>query len=291
MFMSRGRVKRRKLYRRLTTKGRIVVVKEDSFEEKFSIGFNIIRLFIFFTVSGIAIIALTTIFIAFTPLREYIPGYASTALKKSAVQLAIKSDSLEQVLNANEQYMNSVKKVLRNEFEFAHLSKDSIIAPVEFETKGLILEPTKSELELREYVEKEDRYNLFERASYLDEVVLFAPVKGQVARPFNVKDKHYGIQINLGVDKAVKAVSKGTILFADWTVSNDFVVIIKHSEGLISVYKGCTSVNKSVGDFVRSGEVIGLGMLSDESKKRPITFELWKEGTPINPQDLIEFEE
>lgn len=289
--MSRGRVKRRKLYRRLTAKGRIVVVKEDSFEEKFSIGFNIIRLFIFLTLSSIAIIALTTIIIAFTPLREYIPGYSSTALKKSALELAIKSDSLEQVISANEQYIRSIKKVLKNEFEFAHVSKDSIVAPAEFSPKGLLLEATKSELELREYVEKEDRYNLFEKASYLDKVVLFAPVKGKIIKPFNVKEKQYAVRITLGADKAVKAVSKGTVLFADWTVGSDFVVIIKHSEGLVSVYKGCTSVNKSVGDFVRSGEVIGLGMLSEEAQKRPISFELWKDGSPVNPEDLIEFEE
>ena len=290
--MSRSKVKRRQLYRRLVSKGRIIIIKEDTLEERFSIGFNIIKLFIFVMVSSISIIAFTTVIIAFTPLREYIPGYSSTSLKKSATQLAIKSDSLELVIRENSHYIESIKKVLKNEFEFAHLSKDSISANATLNVPKIQLEPRQSELKLREYVEQEDKYNLLEKSTFLEKTVLFPPIKGKLIKMFNLKEKQQSVTIQLGMDRSIKATSKGTVIFADWTIENAYVIIIEHKEDIISVYKRCASINKSVGDFVRTGEVIGLGGTTTVSPKNAqLVFELWKNGYPIDPVGLIDFQE
>ncbi len=290
--MSRAKVKRRQLYRRLMTKGRIIIVKDESLEEKFSIGFNPLKLFVFVMVSSILIIAFTTFVIAFTPLREYIPGYSSTKLKKSATLLAIKSDSLENTIRENNMYIESIKKVLKNEFEFARLSRDSISANATLNVSKLNLAPTKEELQLREYVEQEDKYNLFEKASNVDKIVLFSPARGKIVKPFNLKEKQYSVVLDIGMDTSIKAVAKGIVIFADWTIENGYVVIIEHKEDILSVYKRCASINKSVGDFVRTGEVIGLGGKTTISTKTPqLVFELWKDGYPVNPVGLIGFDE
>ena len=92
----------RKIYRKLLNKRRLIVLNEDTFEETFSLKLNLMNVFVVVMLSSIFLIGITTYIIAFTPLREYIPGYASTKLKKDALNLAIKSDSLENAVKLND---------------------------------------------------------------------------------------------------------------------------------------------------------------------------------------------
>jgi hypothetical protein len=78
---------------KLFTKNRLVILNEDTFEEIFSLKLTLMNVFVVATVGAVLIIFITTYIIAFTPLREYIPGYASSKLKRDATELAIKSDS------------------------------------------------------------------------------------------------------------------------------------------------------------------------------------------------------
>ena len=103
--------------KRLFIKNRLVILNEDTFEEIFSFKLNLMNVFVTFTLGGIFLILITTFIIAFTPLREFIPGYSSSELKKNATELAIKSDSLETALKKNEAYINGIQKVLRGELE------------------------------------------------------------------------------------------------------------------------------------------------------------------------------
>ena len=86
------------------------------------------NVFVVASLGAIIIITLTTFLIAFTPLREYIPGYASSQLRKNAIDLAIKSDSLSNALKKNEAYLQAVQKVLNGQVEYANVNKDSILA-------------------------------------------------------------------------------------------------------------------------------------------------------------------
>jgi len=77
--------------------------------------------------SSVLLIIGTIILIAFTPLKEYIPGYSSTALKKKALELSTKTDSLQRIVDFNDKYYASIKKVLKGEVSAENLNKDSII--------------------------------------------------------------------------------------------------------------------------------------------------------------------
>ena len=126
--MSNYQLKRQQLLKKLYTKRRLVILNEDSFEETFSLKLNLMNVFVVGSVGAILIIFVTTYIIAFTPLREYIPGYASSKLKQEALEMAIKSDSLEQSVKVNNAYISSIKKVLTGDLEYAKLNKDSIKA-------------------------------------------------------------------------------------------------------------------------------------------------------------------
>ena len=86
--------KRQILKKKLFTKNRLVILNEDTFEEIFSLRLTLMNVFVVASIGAILIITFTTYIIAFTPLREYIPGYASTKLRQEATELALKSDSL-----------------------------------------------------------------------------------------------------------------------------------------------------------------------------------------------------
>ena len=151
------RLKRKKLHRKLFTKNRLVILNEDTFEEIFSLKLNLMNVFVVASIGAIFLISVTTFIIAFTPLREFIPGYSSSKLKRDATELALKSDSLTIALKKNEAYILSIQKVLNGELEYAKFNKDSILASSEEVVPQVKLSASEAEMELRKEVAKEEK--------------------------------------------------------------------------------------------------------------------------------------
>ncbi|MFV8331840.1 peptidase [Flavobacterium sp. GSP14] len=155
--MSSKSQRRRKLKENLFNERRLIILNEDTFEETFSLKLTLMNVFLVASVGAILIIFVTTFIIAFTPLREFIPGYSSTKLKKDALELALKSDSLTRALKKNEVYIKSIQKVLTGELEYAKFNKDSILSTADDVPSQADLSASKQELELREQVAKEEK--------------------------------------------------------------------------------------------------------------------------------------
>ena len=155
--MSENRLKRRKLHNKLFTKNRLVILNEETFEELFSFKLNLMNVFVAATSGAILLITFTTFIIAFTPLREFIPGYSSSKLKRDATELALKSDSLTLALKKNEAYIKAIQKVLNGDLEYAKFNKDSILATANDTLSNLDLSASKKELELRKQVIEEEK--------------------------------------------------------------------------------------------------------------------------------------
>ena len=289
--MANKRLKRQLLLRKLFNKRRLVILNEDTFEETFSLKLNLMNVFVVGTIGAILIIFVTTYIIAFTPLREYIPGYASSKLKQEALEMAIKSDSLEKSVKINNAYIASIKKVLTGDLEYAKLNKDSIKALDVSEIDVSGLSPTEKEQELRDQVIKEDKYNVFESSTPKVSFVLFPPAQGSILQKYNAGNKHLAVTIALTNNTPIKSVGAGTIIFSDWTPSSGYVVIVRHKDDILSVYKNAASVTKSQGNIVKSGEVIALAGNANNVQNSGATlhFELWKDGFPIDPTQFINF--
>jgi hypothetical protein len=150
------RIKRQLLKKKLFTKNRLVILNEETFEEIFSLRLTLMNVFVVATLGAILITTITTFIIAFTPLREYIPGYSSSKLRKDATELALKSDSLSKALKANEAYLNSIVKVLNGDLEYQKVNKDSILASEAQIIETDKLKATEEELELRKQIEEEE---------------------------------------------------------------------------------------------------------------------------------------
>ena len=135
----------KKIRKKLLHKYRLVVLNEDTFEERFAFKLNRLNVFVFGSVFTVFLIAFTTLLIAFTPLREYIPGYSSTLLKHRATELAFKTDSIQQVLTINEQYLASIRKVLTGDVVAVDFNKDSILKAAQLEDLDLNLAASKQD--------------------------------------------------------------------------------------------------------------------------------------------------
>lgn len=280
----------KKIKRKLLDKYRLVILNENTFEERLSFKLTRLNVFVLASISIILLISATYALIAFTPLREYIPGYSSTALKKKAIELNYKTDSLQQVISMNERYYTSIKKVLQGDVSATDFNKDSIIEAAKLEDSEIDLSPNALDSLLREKVDKEDKYNLFESATSAANFVLFPPVNGTISEPYNLKEKHYAVDIVVAKDAPIKSTADGIVIFAEWTPSTGHVIIIEHSYGLISVYKHNGALTKAQGDLVKAGEVIATAGDSGELSTGPhLHFELWNDGYPINPTNFIDF--
>ncbi len=282
---------KKRLKKKLLHKYRLVILNEDTFEERVSFKLTRLNVFILVGLSAIVLIALTTVLIAYTPLREYIPGYSSGALKQRATDLMFKTDSLKRTLDVNEQYYASIRKVLTGDVETVDFNRDSILAQTQRDVEDVNLEPSREDSLLREKVAREDKYNVFEPASASIDYSLFPPVKGNITEGYNRDKRHYAVDVVVPKDQPIKAAADGTVIFAEWTTETGYVIIIEHGNDLISVYKHNSSLNKQQGDLVKAGEVIATAGSTGEYTTGPhLHFELWSGGYPVDPTNYIDFE-
>ncbi|SFZ90144.1 Murein DD-endopeptidase MepM and murein hydrolase activator NlpD, contain LysM domain [Flaviramulus basaltis] len=288
--MKEKKKKPKKIKRKLLDKYRLLILNELTFEERLSFKLTRLNVFVLCSLLAVFLISLTYLLIAFTPLREYIPGYSSTALKKQATELNYKTDSLQQVIAMNELYYTSIKKVLKGDMSADDFNKDSIVEAVKLEASEVDLNPNAEDSLLREKVDKEDKYNLFESATSASNFVLFPPVNGTISEAYNAKEKHFAVDVVVAKDTPVKSTADGIVIFSEWTASTGYVIIIEHSYGLISIYKHNASLTKEQGDLVKAGEVIATAGNTGELTTGPhLHFELWNDGYPINPTNFIDF--
>lgn len=276
---------KKNLVNKLRSKYRLVILDDSNFEEKLSIRLSRLNVFVVLGFGSLFLIAGTILLIAFTPLREYIPGYSSTELKRMSLRTAMTLDSLETQINYMDRYLINLKRVLNDE-----IAPDSVFTYAEESEPVLVgdLGISKNDSLLRAQVEAEELYNLnivFER-DQLSAFAFFRPVNGRISRAFSPENKHLDIQIETLGAEAVKACLSGTILITEFT-GNGYLMMIQHESNLISVYKNVNSTLKKPGDLVRSGEVIGL--LANKSGQDIFAFELWHQGNPVNPLNFINY--
>jgi len=283
--------KRKDIKRKLLHKYRLVILNENTFEEKISFKLSRLNVFVTGSLCIIGLIGLTILLIAFTPLREYIPGYSSTKLKRQATELTYKTDSLVNTLNYTNRYLENIRKVLKGDIENNEINRDSLFEQFKLDPASVDLSPIREDSLLRAEGALEDKYSLFEQNSDKSSLVLFPPLNGTLSERFNRQKRHYAVDIVAPLDTPIKSVANGIVIFSEWTAETGYVIIIEHKDGLLSVYKHNGSLNKSQGEIVRAGEVIAsVGNTGEYTTGPHLHFELWDNGNPANPLDFIDFD-
>ena len=279
-----------KWFDRLKNKYRLVVLNDDTFEEKVSFRLSRLNVFVATGLSVITLISFTIVLIAFTPLREYIPGYSSTVLRRQAMENAVTVDSLRRVIANQERYLEIINGVVSGnlpEYDTAQVVDAS-------EVDSIQRPPSREDTALRELVEQEDRYNLFEEEisakGGLANLAFFPPIKGLVSGRFDVSTDHYGVDIVAAENEPVLAVLEGTVLLATWSSEEGYVIALQHEQGLISLYKHNSVLLKTQGELVQAGEAIAIIGNSGHLSTGPhLHFEFWNNGISVDPESYIVF--
>lgn len=282
-----------KLREKLTNKYRMVILNEETFEERVSFKLSRLNVYVFGGLFSILMIISTILLIAYTPLREYIPGYSSSALNRKASNLQFELDSLKHISQINNTKLSAMIAVLKGEEEITTYKDniDSILKANHDEIEHGNLVASKEDSIFRAEIEKQDKYNIYNSQTVEIGTVLFAPVSGTITNEFNSENEHFAVDIAVQKEAPVKAIADGTVIFAEWSVDTGFVIILDHGNNLISVYKHNALLYSHQGDLVKTGEAIAAaGSTGSLSTGTHLHFELWYNGYPVNPTNFIEFE-
>jgi murein DD-endopeptidase MepM/ murein hydrolase activator NlpD len=280
-----------KLIHRLRAKFRLVIMNDSTFEERFSLMLSPMNIFIWFGTFIIVLVVVTTLIIAYTPLREFIPGYPDSDDRKQAQRNEIRADSLEKELGKYDAYLRDIN-ILLSGGDFDNNSGDTISNNSK-ETK--VLDPSKAEMEFREKMREEEKMN----ASNLSEsnentnnsltgILFFTPLEGQISQSFERKSGHLGLDIVGAKNDPIKSTLDGTIIFADWTTDGGHEIHIQHSNNIVSVYKHNSYLLKKTGDRVRAGDPVAImGNTGSQTDGAHLHFEIWVNGKPVDPQNYL----
>jgi len=263
------------------------------------VGFKLNLLNLVLVIIGIALllIVITIFIIAFTPLREYIPGYTDTNLNREVYELSLRADSIEREMAKKDIYFANLKKIVEG-YDFAAdsaLASLNIYEPLPQSVIDTItLRKSLQDSLLRAEYEAQNQYNLF-GPDYLPPTKpsslvknFFVPINGTVINGFNPDNGHFGVDIISDGDQIINAIYDGTVVFSTWSINNGYCIGIQHSDSYFSVYKHNATLLKKEGDYVRAGEAIAiLGRSGDQEETEHLHFELWHSGIAVNPVDYM----
>jgi murein DD-endopeptidase MepM/ murein hydrolase activator NlpD len=275
----------------LKNKYRLVILNDETFGEKFSFRLSPLGLIVMIGTVTIIMTSLVISLVAFTTLREYIPGYGDVAERKQILELSVKADSLEQTLSARDWYMNNLVNVFSDSLQ---RKTDKPKKDTSGKFQKVNTKPSENDIQFRKEVESEPSSIQFAgsniRKSALSNYLFFSPLKGLVTTSFNSVDEHYGVDVVAKKDEMIKSTLDGTVVFTGFTASDGYVIQVQHDNNLVSVYKHNSRILKRSGDKVKSGEAIAvIGNTGENSNGPHLHFELWHNGLPVNPEEFVVF--
>ena len=275
-------------FKKLFNDYKVVVSSEDTFEEKFAFKASKINVFVLMLVYSVILISFTISIVFFTELRELVPGYSSSDLLNRAIYLTQKTDSLERQIELNNKFYKSIEDVLSGKTD-EFIERENIPIDSSLNDKNLFsISPNSEDSILRNYVDSQDKFNLTINELVIENKMFFSPIKGDITQTFNFEENHFAIDIAADIGTPVKSILDGKILFSEWSVDTGHVIIVDHGDNIVSVYKHNSKSLKEQNDFVQAGEVIAYsGNQGSLSSGPHLHFELWKNGTPIDPEPLL----
>lgn len=276
---------------------RLVIMHNDTFKEVGSYKLNLLSLYILLSSIFVALTFIVFCIIMYTPIKRYIPGYGdyNQQVKISSLQSRVKK--LEKEVISQNEYTNNIKRILIGDRETSR----------EVENKNTKVEVTKPESVERIPEDEKLRKNLLNSNKKnlpgesparnftpldipIENNYFIAPLKGQVSSDFNPATKHFGIDLIAPKNTPVQAVQSGYVILADWTLETGYTIGIQHSNNLVTFYKHNSGLLKQVGNFVKTGEPIAIiGNTGSQSTGPHLHLELWHNGKPIDPKNLINF--
>ena len=271
-------------------KYRVSILNENTLEESWHVRLSRFSVFMMGSTLVLITFIVLAILIFATPISRYLPGYGDAGNRTEIIRESMMADSMVQQINLQAGYLGIVKEIING-----NIKPDTIASlnPEDLKEKARVfIEKKEKEKEFVDKFEKEEKYNLgtIETKPNEDIYVFFRPTRGVISSSFNMSQKQYGINLITSPNESVVSVLEGTVIYAAFTFDFGWVIQIQHENNYISIYKNNTQLLKKVGDEVRAGESIAItGESGGKKTGTQFYFELWKQGKPINPEEVIIF--
>jgi len=274
---------------------RIDITDEDTSRKVFSLCGSKLRLIFMAAVLMILILISCFAIVAYTPVRELIPGYPSSESRRLAIENAAMLDSLENAIALQDLLLTNIQRIVTGRKPF---DVDSMFVSAPADSASpldtfLLNRISRDDSLLRSEVTSQEKYAISSRRNRVRQIegmLFFPPVKGIITESYNEAIRHPFIDIAVPSNTIVNSVLDGTVISAFWTDDTGYNVQIQHLNNLISVYRHCSSLLVKTGDKVSAGAAIAIsgdtGRLSSGSH---LHFELWYQGEPVDPALYIKF--
>ena len=275
---------------KLRFKYRVSILNENTLEESWYVRLSRYSVFMLVSTFIVLTFIILTILIFTTPIRHYLPGYGETGNRSNIIKESMRTDSLTNQVDLQEGYIDIIKGIISGK-----MNPDSIASLDSIALKQrarILVEKSNREKSFDENFEKEEKYNLasIETKPTENSYVFFRPTRGVISSSFNLADEQYGIYLITSPNESVVSVLDGTVVYTAFTFDYGWVIEVQHENNYLSIYKNNTRVLKKAGDEVKAGESIAItGDASGKKAGTQFYFELWKQGKPVDPEEVIIF--
>jgi len=273
----------------------LIIRNEENLADVFSLRLTPRRIFVLGTIFSLLLIILTAILIAFTSLRVYVPGYTNPIEYKLYRQMLARVDSIEKISTMRKVYLDNFYNVLNEKVVFQEMD-----APMEGVTEQRIKDKEKAERAFKHVNDAAEQLliEIMDRSIKIyiplyQHVVspTFAftmPAVGIITKAFSIPDRRFGIDIENEKGTLITAIADGVIISRETSENEGNILVIQHSGNIVSQYKNLDLLLKNRGDKIKCGDPIAtMGNKGKESQKPYLHFEIWYNGTPINPVDYF----
>lgn len=281
---------------------RLVLVNDLTITEEKSWTLSPFNVWLFVSITVLGVMLFTILLIKFTALGSLVmpsKSLSNSAFRKEMEILYLQLDSLDRELKGNISFVESLKKLSSESFEYEKDVKRPEI-PENPETVKTFADVPKKAEETKQVIEQAQNTSgngqlvqtqfLSNFGSNLAGTAFQSPVSGIVSDTFAPSRGHLGTDVTAPKGSVIKAVKSGTVIMATWSADTGHMIGIQHEGNLISWYKHNSANLKKVGDRVSAGEAIAIIGNSGEMSSGPhLHFELWYNGQPINAQNYITF--
>ncbi|QZT35835.1 M23 family metallopeptidase [Halosquirtibacter xylanolyticus] len=272
---------------------RVVVYHDITYHAVRQLRFSLRRFYLLVILLIIFIASASIALIAFTPIREFIPGFPSDDLRNEIIENTLAVDSLEHEIAIRDKYFRDFRRMLAGDDPVEVVQNNKLDTVVKIDS--IKFKKFNHDSIFNEKI-KEDKENLsFKDGNnshmVLGSVLLFSPLKGKITSTYDIQKHQYGVQLTAPKGSTIFSTLDGTVVFSGYTVDDKYVIQIQHDNNIISVYRHNEELLKKVGDKVRAGEAIAIIGNRKRKKELPfLSFELWYKGVAVDPQLYIHFE-
>ena len=276
----------------LTTKRQIAMRDRDAQELDWKINISPLALGAVVVAAFAVIVAVLMVLMAYTSVLDIFPGYRTKSERMTDELTAniMRIDAMERTMADSLKYNEVVTTILMGSTPTLH---STVMTDTIRYDKSTVM-PTRADSLLRRALESTDgEYSLSNTKPLRTEAAMFnAPMRGSVTRSFDAPESSYDMAIvSLSGDDSVMAVENGTVVSVQPSAEGKSTITLQHGEGYVSVYKQLGEVLVRKGQRVNTGTVIGRlrGAEDEATKEVELAFELWRDGTAVDPERYILF--